>query len=92
MKPTPTAGTGDADSELHIRLDLAGLTALMKTIEGALERGRSELRLDLSGVTVTCHGSPDALRTLILTWRSDDDGGELEPIPTPQTRVLETLG
>ena len=37
-------------------------------------------------------GGADGVRTLILTWRPDDDGGddELEPDPQPRTRVLET--
>lgn len=84
-KPTP-------DDEVHIHLNLAGLAALMGTIEQAMVSGRSELRLDWSGVSVTGGGS-DGLRTLTLTWRPDPDDGddELEPDPLPRTRVLETL-
>ena len=85
-KPTP-------DDEVHIHLNLAGLAALMGTIEQAMAHGRSELRLDWSGVTVTGGGS-EGLRTLTLTWRRDDDGGDdaIEPEPLPRTRVLETQG
>jgi hypothetical protein len=85
-KPTP-------DDELHIHLNLAGLAALMGTIEAAMAHGRSELRLGWSGVTVTGGGSADGLRTLALTWRPDrDDDDEREPDPLPLTRVLETQG
>jgi hypothetical protein len=92
MEPKSTAGAGDSDDEVHIHLNLAGLAALMGTIEQAMTHGRSELRLGWSGVTVTGGGS-EGLRTLTLTWRSDDDGddGELEPDPLPRARVLETL-
>ena len=84
---------GGADDDLHIHLNLAGLAALMGTIEQAMAHGRSELRLGWSGVTVTGGGSADGLRTLTLTWRPDDDGDdEREPDPLPQTRVLETQG
>src|SRR5688572_4482564 len=41
-----------ADDELHIHLNLAGLAALMGTIEAAMARGRAELRLGWSGVSV----------------------------------------
>ena len=93
MDPKPTPAPEDADDDLHIRLDLAGLAALMKAIEGAMAEGRGELRLPCNGVRVTCCGSPDALRTLTLVWRPDgDDDGELEPAPLPRTRVLETVG
>ena len=85
-KPAP-------DDELHIHLNLAGLAALMGTIEAAMAHGRSALRLGWSGVTVTCGDSADGLHTLILTWRPDRDDGddELESNPLPRTRVLQTL-
>jgi hypothetical protein len=94
MKPKSTAGTGDADNEVHIHLNLAGLAALMGTIEQAMAHGRSELRLGWSGVTVSGCGS-DGLRTLTLTWRpdgDDDDEDERQPDPVPRARVLETQG
>jgi hypothetical protein len=84
-KPAP-------DGEVHIHLNLAGLAALMGTIEAAMVHGRSELRLGWSGVTVTGGGS-DGLRTLKLTWRpdgDDDDEDERQPDPVPRARVLET--
>jgi hypothetical protein len=92
MMPESNTETPAPDDEVHIRLNLAGLAALMGTIEQAMAHGRSELRLGWSGVTVTGGGS-EGLRTLTLTWRPDDgDGdGELEPDPMPQSRVLETL-
>ena len=94
MAPAPPTEGPVPDDELHIRLDLAGLSALMKAIEGAMAEGRGELRLPCNGVRVTCCGSPDALRTLTLVWRpdGDDDESELEPAPLPRTRVLETVG
>ena len=89
--PASSAETPTPDDEVHIHLNLAGLAALMGTIEGAMARGKAELRLGWSGVTVT-GGGVDGLRTLTLTWRPDDDGGddEREPDPQPRTRVLET--
>jgi hypothetical protein len=89
--PEPNTEKPAPDDELHIHLNLAGLAALMGTIEAAMVSGRSELRLGWSGVTITGGGS-DGLRTLILTWRPDGDDGdeELEPDPVPRARVLET--
>lgn len=88
-KPAP-------DDELQVHLSLAGLAALMGTIEAAMMRGRAELRLGWSGVTITGGGSADGLRTLTLTWRPDRDDGDEEREPDPQplrrTPVLETQG
>jgi hypothetical protein len=93
MMSAPNTEKPIPDDEVHIHLNLAGLAALMGTIEQAMAHGRSELRLDWSGVTVTDGGS-DGLRTLTLTWRTDDDDGdeELEPEPLPRIRILETQG
>ena len=85
-KPAP-------DEELHIHLNLAGLAALMGTVQEAMTNGRAELRLGWSGVTVTGGGSTGEMRTLTLTWRNEDDGeDERKPEPLPRTRVLETQG
>ena len=88
----PKADNPSADDEVHIHLNLAGLAALMGTIEQAMAHGRAELRLGWSGVTVTGGASADGLRTLTLTWRPDEYDGdeELEPDPLPRARVLET--
>ena len=93
MMPEPKKPAPSND-EVHIHHNLAGLAALMGTIEAAMMRGRAELRLGWSGVTVTGGPAADGLRTLTLTWRPDDDDGddEREPDPVPRTRVLETQG
>jgi hypothetical protein len=89
--PESDTETPTPDDEVHIRLNLAGLAALMGTIEAAMVNGRSELRLGWSGVTVTGGGS-DGLRTLTLTWRPDGDEDERQSDPLPRARVLETQG
>jgi hypothetical protein len=83
-----------ADDEVHIHLNLAGLATLMGTIHEAMVRGRAELRLDWSGVSVSGGGSAGRVASLKLTWveRPGPDEDEPDPQPLRQTPVLETLG
>lgn len=84
---------GAPDDELHIHLNLAGLATLMGTIHEAMVRGRAELRLDWSGVTVTGGGSAERVGSLKLTWveRPGPDEDEPDPQPLRRTPVLETV-
>ena len=94
MTPEPTIESPAAVAELHIHLTLAGLAALMRTVEEAMVSGSGELRLGWSGVTVTVGGSEERLHSLTLTWRSDSDDGddERQPDPLPRARVIDTVG
>ncbi len=91
--PETNTETPAPEDELRIHLNLAGLAALMKTVEEAMVRGSGELRLGWSGVSVTYCNSPVGLHSLNLTWRPDEDDGddEREPDPLPRARILETL-
>ena len=87
-------GAADED-DLHIHLSLAGLATLMGTIHEAMVRGRAELRLDWSGVSVSGGGpAAERIATLKLTWVDRPGPGEPEPEPQPvrRTPVLEALG
>lgn len=89
----PESDKPGAGDELFIHLNLAGLAALMGTVEEAMVRGRSELSLGWGGVTVTGGGSAAGFASLTLTYverpgPDDDDDGTGRPDPLPRTTVL----
>ena len=92
--PEPKPYKRTAADELHVRLDIAGLAALMKTIEAAMAGGRGELRLGWSGVVVTGGGPTDGFRSLTVTYTETPGPNDKDERagPVPRAPVLESQG
>jgi hypothetical protein len=87
----PATGSG----ELLIHLDVAGLAALMKTIEAAMTDGRGQLTLRSGSGMVVRSNAPDPFNTVTVTFAGPADplddswrSGRPDPEPEPRLPVL----
>lgn len=65
-----TADRAVEDAELFIHLDIDGLAALLKAIEGAMRTGHGELTSEAYGEsgTIVSSGSPGAFKKVTVTF------------------------
>lgn len=92
----PATGNG----ELLIHLDVAGLAALMRTVEAAMTDGRGHLTLSSgSGMAVSTGGSCDRFGKVTVTFAGPADppddawrSGRPDPEPEPRLPVLALRG
>ncbi|HYG47791.1 MAG TPA: hypothetical protein VD846_07595 [Allosphingosinicella sp.] len=96
----PTPFKPAADAELFIRLDVAGLAALLRAVEAAMIDGRGHLTLGGgSGMIVSGTAPSGRFGTVTVTFTdaegpADDAGstGRPDPEPLPRMPILELQG
>ncbi len=77
------------EPELFIHLDLDGLAALLVTIEKAMETGRAQLPLGVSGIAARADTIGLFPNATITFQQSRDSGREDFPARSAPARLLE---